>query len=30
VVRGELNPLWTAAHKLLVPEQSTAESHPAA
>ena len=30
VVRGELNPLWAAAHKLLIPEPSSAESHPAA
>jgi DNA-binding NarL/FixJ family response regulator len=30
VVRGELNPLWAAAHKLLLPERSPAESHPAA
>jgi CheY-like chemotaxis protein len=29
VVRGELNPLWTAAHKLLIPEPIPAE-HPAA
>ena len=29
VVRGELNPLWTAAHKLLIPEPTAAE-HPAA
>ena len=29
VVRGELNPLWTAAHKLLTPESAPAE-HPAA
>jgi DNA-binding NarL/FixJ family response regulator len=30
VVRGELNPLWAAAHKLLVPDPAPAESHPAA
>ena len=29
VVRGELNPLWAAAHKLLVPGPTPAE-HPAA
>jgi len=29
VVRGELNPLWAAAHKLLLPEPVPAE-HPAA
>jgi CheY-like chemotaxis protein len=29
VVRGELNPLWAAAHKLLVAEAAPAE-HPAA
>ena len=29
VVRGELNPLWTAAHKLLVADPASAE-HPAA
>lgn len=29
VVRGELNPLWTAAHKLLIPGPTAAE-HPAA
>lgn len=29
VVRGELNPLWAAAHKLLVPGPTAAE-HPAA
>lgn len=29
VVRGELNPLWAAAHKLLVTETAPAE-HPAA
>jgi DNA-binding NarL/FixJ family response regulator len=29
VVRGELNPLWAAAHKLLAPEPAPAE-HPAA
>lgn len=29
VVRGELNPLWAAAHKLLVAEPTPAE-HPAA
>ena len=30
VVRGELNPLWTAADKLLRPDPAPAESHPAA
>jgi CheY-like chemotaxis protein len=30
VVRGELNPLWAAAHKLLAAESAPAESHPAA
>ena len=30
VVRGELNPLWTAAHKLLTPDPTPVESHPAA